>query len=111
MCAAGNFPDQKVTVCFLIGVTVFAMSARFVWILLAATMSSARAADLIVEPSADCNCGPNIITIYDVEPGVVTRHWAERVCRYEPNGQRLRHVAAPVVLPDSAPFMEPWRRW
>jgi hypothetical protein len=61
--------------------------------------------------SAGCNCESNMITIYDVEPGVVTRHWAECVCRYEPNGQRLQHIAAPVGLPDSVPFMDPWRRW
>ena len=89
------------------------MFARFVWVFLAAiaTMSSVRAADLIEAPSAGCNCGSNMITIYDVEPGVVTRHWAECVCRYEPNGRRLQHVAAPVDLPDNVPFMDPWRRW
>ena len=102
-----------VTVCFLIGDTMFAMFARFAWVLLAAaaTMPLARAADLIEAPSAGCNCGSNMITIYDVEPGVVTRHWGECVCRYEQNGQSLQHVAAPISLPDSAPFMEPWRRW
>jgi hypothetical protein len=91
---------------------MFAMFARVAWVLLAATatMSSAHAADLIEAPSVDCNCGSSMITIYDVEPGVVTRHWAECVCRYEPNGQRLQHVAAPVGLPDSVPFMDPWRR-
>jgi len=89
------------------------MVTRFEWILLAAvtTMSLARAADLIESPSVDCNCDSNMITIYDIEPGVVTRHWAECVCRYEPNGQRPQHVAAPVGHPDSAPFMDPWRRW
>ena len=104
---------QRVTICFLIGITLFAMFARFAWVLLAATatMSSARAAYLIEVPSAGCNCGSNMITIYDTEPGVVTRYWAECVCRYEPSGQRLQRVAAPVVLPDSVPFMEPWRRW
>jgi hypothetical protein len=91
---------------------MFAMFGRFVWVLLAATatMSSAHAADLIEAPSVDCKCGSNMITIYDVEPGVVTRHWAECACRYEPKAQRLQHVAAPVT-PDNVPFMEPWRRW
>jgi hypothetical protein len=92
---------------------MFAMFVRFAWVFLAATatMSSVRAADLIEAQSASCNCDSNMITIYDVEPGVVTRHWAECVCRYEPNGQRLQHIAAPVGLPDSVPFMDPWRRW
>lgn len=89
------------------------MVARFAWVLLAAaaTVSSARAADLVETPLADCDCNSNMITIYDVEPGVVTRHWAECACRYEPNGQTLRHVAAPSGFPDSVPFMDPWRRW
>jgi hypothetical protein len=89
------------------------MFVRFAWVFLAATatMSSVRAADLIEAQSAGCNCDSNMITIYDVEPGVVTRHWAECVCRYEPNRQRLQHIAAPVGLPDSVPFMDPWRRW
>jgi hypothetical protein len=92
---------------------MFAMFARFAWVLLAATatMSSARAADLIEVTPPVCDCSSNMITIYDFEPGVVTRHWAECVCRYEPNGQRLQHVAASVGLPDSVPFMDPWRRW
>jgi hypothetical protein len=92
---------------------MFAMFVRFAWVFLAATatMSSVRAADLIEAQSAGCNCDSNMITIYDVEPGVVTRHWAECVCRYEPNGQRLQHIAAQVGLPDSVPFMDPWRRW
>ena len=92
---------------------MFAMFVRFAWVFLAATatMSSVRAADLIEAQSAGCNCDSNMITIYDVEPGVVTRHWAECVCRYELNGQRLQHIAAPVGLPDSVPFMDPWRRW
>ena len=92
---------------------MFGMLGRFAWVVLAvtATMSSARAADLIGVPLAGCNCGSNMITIYDVDPGVVTRHWAECVCSYEPNKQRLQHAAAPVGFPDSVPFMEPWRRW
>ncbi len=92
---------------------MFAMFVRFAWVFFAATatMSSVRAADLIEAPSAGCNCDSNMITIYDVEPGVVTRHWAECVCRYEPNGQRLQHIAAPVGLPGRVPFMDPWRRW
>jgi hypothetical protein len=92
------------------------MLARIALVLLAATatLSSARAADLggfVAAPAVDCNCGSNMITIYAAEPGVVTRHWAACECRYEPNGQRFQRVAAPVGLPDSVPFIDPWRRW
>jgi hypothetical protein len=93
------------------------MFVRFALVLLAAaaTLSSARAADLggFVEArgAIECNCGSNMITIYAAEPGVVTRHWAACECRYEPNGQRFQRVAAPVGLPDSVPFIDPWRRW
>jgi hypothetical protein len=89
---------------------MFARSIR-VLVVAAATISPARAADLIGAPPVDCNCGSPMITIYDFEPGVVTRRWAECVCRYEPDAQRLRHVATPVGFADSVPFMEPWRRW
>ena len=70
---------------------MFGMFARFAWVLLAATatMSSAHAADLIEAPLAGCNCGSNMITIYDFEPGVVTRHWAECGCSYQPNKRGL----------------------
>jgi hypothetical protein len=93
------------------------MLARIALVLLAAaaTMSSARAADLggFVEARGviECNCGSPMITIYAAEPGVVTRHWAACECRYEPNGQRFQRVAAPDALPDSVPFIDPWRRW
>jgi hypothetical protein len=91
------------------------MLARFALVLLAAaaTMSSARAADLggfVEAPAAvDCNCGSNMITIYDVEPGVVTRHWAACECRYVPYGQRLQRVAIPIF--DDRPFADRWHRW
>jgi len=89
------------------------MVARFALVLLAAAaaVSSARAADLVETPSVECNCGSNMITIYDVEPGVVTRHWAECACRYEPDEKTLRRVAVPVQVSDPTPFMDPWRRW
>ena len=90
-----------------------AMLARFGWVLLAAavTIPSARAADYITVPSAGCDCGSAMITIYDVEPGVVTRHWTDCVCRYEPIGHGLPWSTAPVGISDDVPFMEPWRRW
>lgn len=87
------------------------MFARFTWVVLAAavTMPPARAADVIEAPSGGCNCGSNMITIVDIDPGVVTRHWTDCVCRYEPNG--LHQVTAPGGIPDNVPFMDPWRRW
>jgi hypothetical protein len=88
------------------------MVARLAWILFVALtmLSSARAADLIAAPPADCNCGSPMITVYDFEPGVVTRRWAECACRYDLKEQRLPHSAA-FEPPDSTPFMDPWRRW
>ena len=90
------------------------MLARLALVLLAAagTMSSARAADLIEVPPTVCDCGSNMITIYDFEPGVVTRHWmADCDCRYVPNARKFREVAAPVGFPDNEPLIDPWRRW
>jgi hypothetical protein len=98
------------------------MFARLTLVLFAAagTMSSARAADLamtppaaewVAAPSTDCGCGSNMITIYDVEPGVVTRHWrADCECRYGPPARRYRQVAAPFPAPVYESFVEPWRR-
>jgi hypothetical protein len=90
------------------------MLARLAWVLLAAvgTMSSARAADLIEVTPTVCDCGSNMVTIYDFEPGVVTRHWTtDCECGYVPYAQRSLTVAAPVGLQDNEPFVDPWRRW
>jgi hypothetical protein len=94
-----------------------AMFARFALVLfaVAATISSARAADLggfVAAPGAvECNCGSPMITVYDDEPGVVTRHWAECECRYEPFQQRARTVAGTVGYPAPEFYGDPWRRW
>jgi hypothetical protein len=93
------------------------MLARFALVLLAAaaTLSSARAADLggfVGAPAAvDCNCGSNMITVYAAEPGVVTRHWAECECRYEPYRPRPQTVAGTVGYPAPEFYGDPWRRW
>ncbi len=90
------------------------MRARLVWILLAvaAAMSSAHAADLIEAAPTACDCGSNMITIYDFEPGVVTRHWkTDCECRYVPHARKPLKVATPVGLQYDEPFVDPWRRW
>jgi hypothetical protein len=89
------------------------MLARLAWILIAAaTMSSARAADLGEVTPPVCDCGSNMITIYDFEPGVVTRNWTtDCECRYVPYARRFRKVAAAVDLIGNEPFVDPWRSW
>lgn len=92
------------------------MISRAVWVLLAAvaTMSSGHAADLGGGMAqADGNCVSNMITVYDVEPGVVTRRWGAdcNYCRHERYKRRFQRAATPVMLPDYAPFAEPWRRY
>jgi hypothetical protein len=90
------------------------MHARLAWVLLAAaaTMSSAHAADLVEVAPTVCDCGSNMITIYDFEPGVVTRHWTtDCECRYESYARRPRKVAAPVGFQGTEPLVDPWRRW
>lgn len=89
------------------------MRARIILIILATAgaMSSASAADLGGMPPADCDCGSNMITIYDTEPGVVTRRWwADCDCNTAPAARRALNVAAQRVLPEFEPLIEPWRR-
>ena len=86
------------------------MLARLAWVLLAAagTLSSALAADLVEVAPTVCDCGSDMITIYDFEPGVVTRHWnTNGECRYAPYARMSSKVAAP----DEQLFADPWRRW
>ncbi len=94
------------------------MFVRFAFVFLAAiaTMSSAGAADLgadlSVGPAVDCNCGSNMITIYDVEPGVVTRHWqTDCECRYVPYAPRPQVLAGTAGYPAPERFVDPWRGW
>jgi hypothetical protein len=93
------------------------MFLRFALVLLAAaaTLSAARAADFggfVEAPAAvECDCGSNMITIYDVEPGVVTRRWADCECRTVPYQQRPRLLAGTVGYPAPERFGDPWRGW
>jgi hypothetical protein len=93
------------------------MVTRFALVLFATavTLSFARAADLggtVEAPGAvACDCGSNMITIYDVEPGVVTRHWAECECRYEPYPPRPQTVAGTFGYPAPEFYGDPMRRW
>ncbi len=93
------------------------MFARIALVLfaVAATLSSARAADLggyVAAPGAgECNCGSNTITVYAAEPGVVTRRWGACECRYVPFQQRFRTVAGTVGYPAPEFYGDPWRRW
>jgi hypothetical protein len=85
------------------------MFARLALVLLAlGLMPSARAADLLDAP-LDCNCGSPMITIYDFEPGVVTRHWAECTCRRADEALGLS-TSRPSLYVDRTPLIEPWRR-
>jgi hypothetical protein len=92
------------------------MLTRFAFALLVAgaATSPARAADLIEAPPTDCNCGSSgMITIYDFEPGVVTRHWStvECQCRSAPLAKQSPLIGGPVNVLDNEPFADPWRRW
>ncbi|HWK95688.1 MAG TPA: hypothetical protein VNR39_09720 [Pseudolabrys sp.] len=87
------------------------MFAR-VAIIVAAVLGSAgatRAADLAVDGGfTDCNCGSDMIVVYDSEPGVITRQWkSDCDCRYVPNPRPYR-MAAPAPRYES--LRDPWRR-
>jgi hypothetical protein len=99
------FPDQRYHI---------RMLTRLAWVLLTAAglMSSAGAADLIEVTPTVCDCGSNMITIYDFEPGVVTRHWStDCECRYLPSARKFPMGVASVGLPDSEALVDTWRRW
>ena len=80
-------------------------------IILAVVMGSAcaaRAADL-GGGFMDCNCGSDMIVVYDSEPGVVTRQWkSDCDCRYVPDPNRPYRMAAPGPRYES--LRDPWRR-
>lgn len=87
------------------------MFARLVLILAAVLGSAcaAQAADLGGGAFTDCNCGSDMIVIYDSEPGVVTRQWkSDCDCRYVPDPRRPYRVSAPGPRFES--LRDPWRR-
>lgn len=88
------------------------MLAR-VAIIFAAVLGSAcaaEAADFSVDGGfADCNCGSDMIVVYDSEPGVVTRQWkSDCDCRYVPEPHRPYRMAARGPRYES--LRDPWRR-
>ncbi len=88
------------------------MYAR-VAIIVAALMGSvgvASAADLAADAGfGDCNCGSDMIVVYDSEPGVVTRRWkSDCDCRYVRDPQRPYRMADPGPRYES--LRDPWRR-
>lgn len=85
-------------------------------IILAAVLGSACAAqaadiaaDFAVEGGfADCNCGSDMIVVYDSEPGVVTRQWkSDCDCRYVPDPRPYRMATRG---PRYESLRDPWRR-
>ncbi|MCW5692913.1 MAG: hypothetical protein KIT48_11170 [Pseudolabrys sp.] len=74
--------------------------------------SAAQAADLGGSWSGggEAYCGSDMITVYDSQPGVITRRW--RVCKdcdYAKGAHGFRRASA-LAFPQYPPFMEPWRR-
>lgn len=58
----------------------------------------------------DCNCGSDMIVIYDSEPGVITRQWkSDCDCRYVPDAGRPYRMAVPAG-PRYESLRDPWRR-
>lgn len=74
---------------------------------------TADAADLGAESGGaftDCNCGSDMIVIYDSEPGVITRNWkSDCDCRYARDPHRAYRMAAPRVQRYES-LRDPWRR-
>jgi hypothetical protein len=75
----------------------------------------AQAADIAADFSiggsgfTDCNCGSDMIVVYDSEPGVITRQWkSDCDCRYVPDPRRPYRVSAPGPRYES--LRDPWRR-
>jgi hypothetical protein len=59
----------------------------------------------------DCNCGSDMIVIYDSEPGVVTRQWkSDCDCRYIPDPRGRYRMAIPAAAPRFESLRDPWRR-
>ena len=82
-------------------------------IIFAAVLGStcaAEAADFGDAWSVDCNCGSDMIVIYDSEPGVITRQWkSDCDCRYVPDPHRPYRMAVPAG-PRFELIRDPWRR-
>ena len=80
---------------------------------LAGSLGAAKAADLGGSWSAggEAYCGSDMITIYDSQPGVITRRWRPcKDCDHARRVDRFRRAQASVVFQPYPPFMEPWRR-
>jgi len=81
-------------------------------IIFAVVMGSAWAAQAADLGGAftDCNCGSDMIVVYDSEPGVITRRWkSDCDCRYMPDPARPYRMAAPAGLRYES-LRDPWRR-
>lgn len=81
-------------------------------IILAAVLGStcvAQAADFAIGGGfTDCNCGSDMIVVYDSEPGVVTRQWkSDCDCRYVPDPRPYRMATRG---PRYESLRDPWRR-
>jgi hypothetical protein len=91
------------------------MVPRIVFILAAVIggISAAQAADLAGSWSGggEAYCGSDMVTVYDSQPGVITRRW--RICKdcdYAKASHGFRRAQASMVFQPYPPFMEPWRR-
>jgi len=78
-------------------------------------MGSAYAADAAdlgdTFSGGGCNCGSDMIVVYDSEPGVITRRWkSDCDCRYAPDPARPYRAVAPARGPQYESLIEPWRR-
>ena len=72
---------------------------------------AAHAADLGGGSFTDCNCGSDMIVVYDSEPGVITRRWkSDCDCRYVPDPGRPYRMVGPARGPRYESLIEPWRR-
>ena len=81
-------------------------------VILSAT-SAAQAADLGGSWSGggEAYCGSDMITVYDSQPGVITRRWKIcNDCDRVKAARSYRRAAATLVFSQYPPFMEPWRR-
>lgn len=77
------------------------------------SLSVSHAADLggVWSGGGEAYCGSDMVTIYDSQPGVVTRRWRPcKDCDRARDAERFRRAQASMVFQQYPPFMEPWRR-
>ena len=103
------------TGCFPLAANTRFMTGRVAVILvaLAGSIASVQAADLGGSSSAggEAYCGSDMITVYDSQPGVITRRWRPcKDCDQARGADRFRRAQASMVFQPYPPFMEPWRR-